>query len=614
MKTQKPLNFFAGSILSVSIVVSSLIGGAHLADAATPTAPTKKFNMSYLFFGDYASEVATTKGSLNAVSPDYFEVGNDGHLKVTDKYSKAFVDEMHKEGLSVTPYLSNNWDPTIGKAGLKNRLAQEIANQVKTLNLDGIDVDIEGLTENNQADLTDFIKQLRSRMPDKEISVAVAANPGNWKNGWQGEYNYKALSNYADYLMIMAYDENWIGDPTPGPVAGLPWVEKSIQYALNQGVSPEKLVLGLPFYGRLWKTDGPTSNGTNVYGISISQRNVEDYVKQYNGTVVYDPTQHTEKATFTIKPTDATSQAGALTLTPGNYVLWYDDQKTMSEKIELVNKYNLKGTGSWSLNHEEPSTWNYFRRVLDGTATSVSSDTQNPTQSVSPPVAPKSTPTPTQPVKAEPVQAPKKGTKTIKVTKTISYKVKRGDCLSKLAKTYHTSTIQIKKENALHSSLIRIGQVLKIKTLKTQTVTVSHPSQAKSTLSPIKVSSSINVTPKTIVNDLGYKVKRGDCLSKIAKSHHISVSQLQRENHLHSSLIRIGQTLKIRIDTPTPITIKTASQSTANRSAKSVHYKVVRGDCLSRVAKRFHTSVSTIKKENGLRSNVIHIGQMLNIK
>ena len=79
---------------------------------------------------------------------------------------------------------------------------------------------------------------LRNKLPSgMEVSVAVAANPTGVTKSWIALYEDKALAEVSDYLMVMAYDESYSGDPIPGPVASLPFVEKSIQYAVAQAPS-----------------------------------------------------------------------------------------------------------------------------------------------------------------------------------------------------------------------------------------------------------------------------------------------------------------------------------------------------------------------------------------
>lgn len=73
--------------------------------------------------------------------------------------------------------------------------------------------------------------------------VAVAATPNGWTAGRHGSYDYAALAEYADYLMIMAYDESRQGSD-PGPVASATFVERSIAYAFKYA-PPEKTATSL---------------------------------------------------------------------------------------------------------------------------------------------------------------------------------------------------------------------------------------------------------------------------------------------------------------------------------------------------------------------------------
>lgn len=85
------------------------------------------------------------------------------------------------------------------------------------MGLDGVNVDIENVTEKQRTQYTELVRRLRESLPsDKEVSVAVAANPSGWNTGWHGSYDYAELGKYADHLFIMAYDEHYQGGAPAG--------------------------------------------------------------------------------------------------------------------------------------------------------------------------------------------------------------------------------------------------------------------------------------------------------------------------------------------------------------------------------------------------------------
>lgn len=329
------------------------------------------FNMSYIFFGDtddYVRRVDGTKGALDVISPSYFEIDKNGELKITEKADREFVDKMHERGIKVVPFLSNHFDPVKGKEALVNRyiLAGQIAEAVKTNNLDGVNVDIESdeLGYAYRSKYTDFVRILREIIPqDKEVSVAVAANPYNTDYGMQGLYDYGELSKYSDYLMIMAYDENWQGwdyqGSRPGPVASKEFVEKSLQYAVER-VPKEKIVLGIPFYGRYWY------NGSNYGGYGIGLNQIDYLTEKYDSEKYFDYEEYSPYAVITIDSRDERPYIYSRFLDPGKYTVWYENEKSIKYKLSLVEKYGIKGTGSWSLGQESEGTWDYYDSYLNG--------------------------------------------------------------------------------------------------------------------------------------------------------------------------------------------------------------------------------------------------------
>ncbi|WP_036697747.1 S-layer homology domain-containing protein [Paenibacillus taiwanensis] len=352
-------SYIKGTILGVSLLTLTLTSIPTLAAA-------ERYAMSYLYFGNpsnYVQAVNHTKGSLDMVSPSYFDLREDGSLLLTEALDPAFIKEMHNKGMKVVPFLSNHWDRNKGIAALNNRnaLVKQIAAAIEKYNLDGVNVDIENVTDKQRDDQTQLVKMLRETIPaHKEVSVAVAANPHGWTTGWHGSYDYAALSKVSDYLMIMAYDESYQGSE-PGPVAGLPFVEQSIQYALKYAPS-HKLVLGIPFYGRYWKSDG------TMKGNAAQNYRVRKLLQDYNGKTYYDTAEQSPKGIFTIKSGDTLPNVHGTTLKPGSYTVWFENEQSIQAKLNLVNKYNLKGAGNWSLTEEADGTWDYYSAWLNGSS------------------------------------------------------------------------------------------------------------------------------------------------------------------------------------------------------------------------------------------------------
>jgi spore germination protein YaaH len=324
-----------------------------------------KFTMSYLFFGNsnaYTSQVDKSGQTLDVVSPSYFHIHADGSLQLSDSLQDSFITDMHQRGKKVVPFLSNDFDRTLGEKAIDNReaLVNQIVEAIKEHKLDGINMDIENVDAAYRDKYTDMVKMLRDKLPSgMEVSVAVAANPTGATKSWIALYDYKALAAVSDYLMVMAYDESYPGDPTPGPVASLPFVEKSIQYAVAQAPA-DKIVLGVPFYGRYWNQNA-AANGSGVSAQTLMQ-----LIDTYKGTVRYDVASQSPVATFTISPTSAASSLYGNKLGPGDYTVWFENEQSLKEKLKLVGKYNLKGTGSWSLNQETTDTWDYYSLWSDG--------------------------------------------------------------------------------------------------------------------------------------------------------------------------------------------------------------------------------------------------------
>lgn len=478
---KQAIQFVQEKFPTLRIATVSVMTGMTLISAfpmQKAKAHSADFTMSYLYFGNtasYLAQIAKTQGNLNVVSPSYFDLNTDGLLKLTGQLDPNFINQMHEKGIKVVPFLSNHWDRNLGRAALQNReqLAAQIADAIVKYNLDGVQVDIENVTEADRDNYTDLVRLLREKLPkEKEVSVAVAANPYGWTKGWHGSYDYQSLAKYASYLMIMTYDQSYEGSPQ-GPVASYDWVEKSIQYALNQGLSPDQIVLGIPFYGRYWM-EGSTTGG---YGISNSK--VVEMVKRYNGQVIFDEASKSPKAIITIKEGDPTTVVGGKVLQPGTYHIWFENEQSISTKMQLLHKYDLKGTGSWSLGQEDTAIWNQYHswKNTHGTITDTA------------PVA---------------------------IESLTSYVVVPGDTLSKIAAKFGLTVAQLKTYNNLTSDMIYVGQKLRLKPPEAAPVTAAPAPAETKQVQPVTVAPVVPpATPKPAVT--GEAPKKNDVLIKMGQ-------------------------------------------------------------------------------------------------
>lgn len=316
----------------------------------------KTYTMAYLYAGSAARQIEAARaasGSLTTISPGFFSIRPDGALH-SDAVSLPFIRAMHGEGIKVAPFLSNHWNREAGEKALADPelLADHLARTVRQNRLDGVNIDIENLTEKHRSDYTEFIRLLRTRLPEgSELSVAVAANPEGKSTEWQGSYDYAAFSQHCDHLLLMAYDEHSSGSGE-GPVASLDFVERSVCYAVSQ-VPPEKIVLGIPLYGRVWSGDG------RLKGEGISLRETEILLSRYHARPIWQEKDSAPRAEVEITPGRPPILNGRR-MTPGHHTIWFEDERSLEAKVRMAARYQLKGTGFWALGQEPQDFWKKY--------------------------------------------------------------------------------------------------------------------------------------------------------------------------------------------------------------------------------------------------------------
>ena len=281
-----------------------------------------------------------TKG-INVLAPTWFTLeSEDGDINV--KASKSYVKMAHDKGMQVWGVLDNfqNDDLFVYTRFLnslegRQKVIRTLIEEAQNFDLDGINVDIEGLAE--PTDVYDFIEFVREIcIACRRAGLYISVNnyvPYNYND----HYDLEEQASFADYVIIMGYDEHTVGSQEAGSVASIGYVEYGIQEALKD-VPAERLINGIPFYTIGWATEGGTVSGRTL---DMAEAKVfmkdHDMKKEWNSTAGQN---YAEK------------ESGSKL-----YQIWLEDKKSISTKLDLMKENGLAGVAVWRLGLETNDVW-----------------------------------------------------------------------------------------------------------------------------------------------------------------------------------------------------------------------------------------------------------------
>lgn len=319
--------------------------------------------LAWLYGGssdDYRRQVEAMPAAT-VLSPTWWYLQPDEPGALEDKGDPAFVTWAHERGLAVWPLFGNHVDPDLTERVLRDdaaraRVADELVAAARRVGADGINVDFENLYEHTAPLVTELILEVRARAPDLVLSADVGAMTdtyvlGNWSLG----YDRPGLGRAADYVMLMAYDQHNTLRRN-GPVAGLQWVEESVEFLLRT-VPAHKVVLGLPFYVRDWADDPHADQGVAL-DATLGMAAMGRRLAERSEAVVYDPVAGQDLHSYV-------DSEGRM------HRVWHEDVVSLERKAALVGAHGLAGIAAWRAGFEDPEVWAMLDRLLAGTPTPV---------------------------------------------------------------------------------------------------------------------------------------------------------------------------------------------------------------------------------------------------
>lgn len=283
--------------------------------------------------------ISRTKG-VNVIAPTWFmltdNTGNFDSLADQD-----YVNEAHAMGLQVWAVLDNfnrgenvQSEIMFADTDARKKLISGLMQEVEKYGIDGINLDIEGIKASAGPHYVQFIRELSVDCRKAGIILSVDSYVPTAYNAF---YDWKEQGCVADYIVIMGYDEHYAGGEA-GTVASIGYERKGIEDML-QMVPKEKIISGIPFYTRVWKTAAGETTSTAM-GIEAAKK----WVDEHKAELYWQE--------------ELGQYYGEVTADDGVYQIWLEEERSVGEKTALVTQYDIAGMAFWKLGFEPSEIWN----------------------------------------------------------------------------------------------------------------------------------------------------------------------------------------------------------------------------------------------------------------
>lgn len=308
-----------------------------------------------------SSVLSGTKG-INVISPTWFYLNdNDGNL--ANLASLDYVNYCHSQGVEVWALVSNleNKDADSTEVLTHTSKRQNLVNQIISMaiqyNLDGINLDFEAL---NREEVGDSYIQMVRELSIKCANNGIVLSIDNYvPTEYTSFYNRAEQANFADYVVIMGYDEHYAGSDA-GSVSSLNWVKQGVADTLKE-VPAEQVILGMPFYTRVWAL---TPEDENADSADADTDTAYEVSSQIYGMRAANELLATKGAVKTWQEDCGQNYAE---FTDGNskYQVWLEDAASAEARLKVMDENKLAGASFWKLGFETSDVWDTIIKYIN---------------------------------------------------------------------------------------------------------------------------------------------------------------------------------------------------------------------------------------------------------
>ncbi|MBO7600007.1 MAG: chitinase [Lachnospiraceae bacterium] len=305
-------------------------------------------NIEYAQDGaDLRAALAPVK-ALNVVSPTWcWLTDNEGNF--SSVANANYSDTAHDMGLEVWALVSDFHSGTdvdtyelLSYTSKRRALVTNLVNHMLEYRADGINVDFERINSACAPHYVQFIRELAVACHANNLVLSV----DNFvPTEYTAHYNRHEQAEFADYIIIMGYDEHYQGSAEAGSVSSIPWMQKGIEDTIKY-CPKEKVINAIPFYTRVWMTEGG-----EVTSEAVTMAVANDFLSR--------------NAIETKWNEDTYQNYGEATIGGVYYQVWMEDADSVKVRLNVMDQAQIAGVASWKLGQETPDIWDLIEDYMN---------------------------------------------------------------------------------------------------------------------------------------------------------------------------------------------------------------------------------------------------------
>ena len=284
-----------------------------------------------------------TRG-VNVVSPTWFRLSNSSG-DFTSIANASYVSKAHELGIEVWALVTDvdsedmfgvqiDFVELLSSSANRKRIIDGLMAQADTYGLDGINIDFEKVRNDSGTHFVQFLRELAIETGKRNIVLSV----DNYvPTEYTAHYNRKEQGIVVDYLIIMGYDEHYVGGGEAGSNASIGFVEDGIELTKEE-VPADKIINAVPFYTRVWES---SPDGLKASTLTMAAQ--QDWITRTGVTPVWSDASCQNYAEY---------QSGE-----SLFQCWLEDTESIRVKLQVMKVQGIAGVASWKLGIEDKAVW-----------------------------------------------------------------------------------------------------------------------------------------------------------------------------------------------------------------------------------------------------------------